>query len=73
MEVKSGFRDPEKESLSIEKRRPFNRGNRYKYYENSFSGSNFVSPELRCPKGRIPLYKQEQMNSNPDEFPKPKP
>ena len=73
MEVKSGFRDPEKVSLSTEQRRPFNGGKRYKGYENSFLGSNFVYPELRCPKGRFPLYKQEQMNSNPDEFLKPKP
>ena len=49
MEVKSRFQDPEKVSLSPEKRScPFNRHNKYKDRVNIFRGPNFVSPGLRC-------------------------
>ena len=41
----NGPQDPEKLSLSPEKRCPFNRGNKYKDYVNFFPGPNFVFPE----------------------------
>ena len=48
MEVKSRFQDPEKVSVSSEKRQcPFNRHNKYKDCVNIFRGPNFVSPGLR--------------------------
>ena len=62
MEVKAGFRDPEKLSLSPEQRSSFNRANRYKDYVNIFPRPNFVTPEWRCPlnksvpKEEVPLY-----------------
>ena len=54
--VKPEFRDPQKVSLSPEWRCPFNRGNKYKGYVNTFPGPNFVSTEKRCPKGEVPLF-----------------
>ena len=56
MEVKPEFRDPQKVSLYPEWRCPFNRGNKYKGYVNTFPGPNFVSTEKRCPKGEVPLF-----------------
>ena len=56
MEVKPGFGNPQKVSLSPKQRCPFNRGNKYKEYVNSFLGPNFVSTQKRCPKGEVPLY-----------------
>ena len=56
MEVKPEFRNPQKVSLSPEWRYPFNRGNKYKGYVNTFPGPNFVSTEKRCPKGEVPLF-----------------
>ena len=47
MEVKSGFWDPDKVSLSPELRCPFNRGNKYKGYVNICKGPDFVFPEWR--------------------------
>ena len=56
MEVKPEFRDPQKVSLSPELRCPFNRGNKYKGYVNTFPRPNFGSTEKRCPKGEVPLF-----------------
>ena len=50
MKIKPRFRDPEKVSLFPEWRCLFNRGHNYKDYFNIFPGSNFVSPEWRCPR-----------------------
>ena len=55
-EVKPGFRTQKKSVLSPEWRCPFNRGNKYKGYVNTFPGPNFVSTEKRCPKGEVPLF-----------------
>ena len=52
MEVKPGFRDPEKVSLFPEQMCPFNRGNRYKDDVNVFPGPNFVCPEWRVSQRR---------------------
>ena len=54
MEVKPGFQDAEKVSLS--KRCPFSGGNKYKDYVKIFPGPNFVCPEWSCPKGEVSLY-----------------
>ena len=49
MEVKAGFWDQEKVSLSPIQRSPFTRGSRYKDYVNIFLRPNFGSPEWSCP------------------------
>ena len=52
MEVKFGFWDPQKVSLSLEKRCPLKRGNNYSGYVNILPGPNIVTPEWRCPFNR---------------------
>ena len=52
MEVKPGFRDPEKVFLSAEYKYPFHRGNKYKDSVNIFPGPNFESPEWSRPLNR---------------------
>ena len=52
MEVKPGFWNPERGSLSPEQMCPFNRSNRYKDYVKGFPGPDFVSREWRCPLRR---------------------
>ena len=52
MEVKFGFWDPQKVSLSLEKRCPWKRGNNYSGYVNILPGPNIVTPEWRCPFNR---------------------
>ena len=56
MEVKPWFQDLKKVFLSPEKMCPFSRSNMYKDLINIFPGTNFVVPELRCPKEEIPLH-----------------
>ena len=56
IEGKPGFQGPEKLSLFLKQRCPFNRSNRYKNYVEVFLGPNFLSAEQRCPKTKVPLY-----------------
>ena len=62
MEVKPRFRYSKNRSLYPEQRCPLNRGNRYKDYADVSPGPNFVTPEWRCPKGEVQLFRILQVN-----------
>ena len=53
MEVKPEFRDPQKVSLSPEWRCPFNRGNKYKGYVNTFRDQILCPLKRGVPKERF--------------------
>ena len=62
MEVKPQFRYSKNISLNPEQRCRLNRGNRYKDYADFSPGPNFVTPEWRCPKGEVQLFRILKVN-----------